>query len=153
MPSEIEHKYLIQPKALPRPLPAGKRIVQGYLSLTPAVRVRIASLKGTTKAYLTIKGPGLRQRSEFEYEIPVAHARQLMKLCGAHTLSKIRYQLGNWEVDQFVGRHKGLWLAEYELPSIKARMPKLPEWIDREVTGDKRYVNTSLVLQQTAAWK
>lgn len=150
MPREIEHKFLVRSELLPRPLPRGKRLIQGYLSVQPVVRVRIAVRHGggaagrKAAAFLTIKGPGLRERDEYEYAIPVNHARRLLRLCGPRTLTKIRRLYGGWEVDEFQGRHRGLWLAEYELASRRARLPRLPAWVGREVTGDRRYGNAWL---------
>jgi len=146
MPKEIEHKFLVNVSKLPRPLPRGVKMVQGYLSSNPTVRVRLISGKKSV-AYLTIKGAGLRERDEFEYEIPVAHARTLLKMCGARTLSKVRRRLGGWELDQFTRRHKGMWLAEFELSSRRSKLPKLPEWVGVEVTGDGRYSNSALASQ------
>ena len=147
MAKEIEHKFLVRTDLLPHKLPAGKRLVQGYLSSDPAVRVRIASDARGAKAFLTIKGKGLRVRDEFEYEVPVADARAMLKLCGRMTLEKIRRVIGRWELDEFKGRHKGLWMAEYELKSARERLPELPEWIGREVTGDSRFTNVRLCAQ------
>jgi len=146
MRKEIEHKFLVRPALLPRPLPRGKKLRQGFLAVRPVVRVRIATAGRVSAAFLTIKGAGLRERDEFEYAIPVADARRLLKLCGARTLTKTRRLLGRWEVDQFLGRHRGLWLAEYELPSSRARLPRLPEWLGKEVTGDHRFSNAYLAV-------
>lgn len=144
MPKEIEQKFLVRTGLLPRRLPQGEKFEQGYLSTDPVVRVRIAKSGRKTMAFLTIKGRGLRERDEFEYPIPAAHARTLLRLCGARTIRKIRRRIGGWELDEFLGRHAGLWLAEYELKSRRARLPKLPPWIGREVTGDYRFGNAWL---------
>ena len=146
MPTEIEQRYLVEPARLPKKLPKGDRLTQGYLCLGPVVRVRIKRKSGKESAFLTIKGPGKRVREEFEYEIPLHHARSLMKLCGERVLQKTRYRIGKWEVDQYHGRHNGLWLAEIELPAkcFQLKGP-LPEWIGREVTEDPRFTNANLV--------
>ena len=69
-----------------------------------------------------------------------------MKICGDKTLVKTRYNIGTWELDEYHSRHKGLWLAELELPSEKSKLPKiLPAWIGREVTEDPRFTNANLV--------
>jgi adenylate cyclase len=144
---EIEHKFLVKRELLPRKLPPGKSIEQGFLCSEPVVRVRLVrhrKARGTREAFLTIKGRGLRVRAEFEYPIPHRDARELLKLCGARTITKIRRELGPFEVDEFKGRHKGLWLAELELKSARAKLPKLPAWIGKEVTGEKRYANVNL---------
>ena len=49
----------------------------------------------------------------------------------------------SFEVDVFEGDHKGLIIAEIELPSEKTSID-LPPWIGKEVTGDKRYYNSYL---------
>jgi adenylate cyclase len=144
MGKEIEHKFLIHPEKLPR-LSDGKKLQQGYLCANPIVRVR-TRIKGRRKqAFLTIKGKGKRVRAEYEYEIPYSDAKKLMKLCGKLVLRKIRYDIGRWEVDQFLGRHKGLWLAEIELKSTVQRLPRRPKWVGREVTSDARFANANLV--------
>ena len=151
MPKEIEHRFLVQPERLPDTLPPGARLIHGYLSTGPVVRIRIKKYNGKgmrwiEEAFLTIKGPGKRVREEFEYPIPLHHARQMLKICGDKTLVKTRYKFGQWEVDQYHGRHKGLWLAELELPSECSPLPKImPEWVGREVTEDPRFTNANLV--------
>src|SRR5262249_41481446 len=115
MPQEIEHKFLVHHERLPRRLPSGKSILQGFVCAQPVVRVRVTREKGKEKAFLTVKGKGLRVRAEFEYPIPVRDAKQLLKLCGKRTISKIRRRFGPIELDEFKGRHSGLWLAEIEL--------------------------------------
>lgn len=149
MPQEIEHKFLVIREKLPDRLPAGKAITQGFLSVKPVVRVRIIKEKGRSSAFLTIKGKGLRVRAEFEYPIPVRDAQQLLKLCEKRTVTKIRRVIGPVELDEFVGRHRGLWLAEIELKSRSARLPKLPPWIGKDVTNDSRYANVNLATRGT----
>ena len=84
MAIEIERKFLVDKNKL-RGLryASEEQIAQGYLSNHPTVRVRI---KGEC-AFLTIKS--LTQgiiRQEFEYEIPIADAEQLLKMCGRRVL-------------------------------------------------------------------
>ena len=141
---EIEHKFLVRKDRLPKPLRRGKEIHQGFLSTEPVVRVRLVRSGTKREGYLTIKGKGLRVRAEFEYAIPAADAEQLLKLCGTRIIKKIRRDIGPFEVDEFLGRHHGLWLAELELKSQTAKLPALPAWIGREVTGDKRYANVNI---------
>ncbi|HYG76236.1 MAG TPA: CYTH domain-containing protein [Planctomycetota bacterium] len=143
MPKEIEHKFLVACDKLPRRLPKGEHLLQGYLCCDPPIRVRVVSQGAAKSAFLTIKGRGLRVRDEFEYPIPVSHARQLLRLCGKRIISKTRRRIGRWELDEFKGRHKGIWLAEYELRAGET-LPSLPAWINREVTQDARYSNVNL---------
>jgi adenylate cyclase len=151
--TEIEHKFLVIRAQLPRQLGRGAKIEQGYLSLLPTVRVRLASVGKRLRAWLTIKGPnsprrrGTRaplRRAEFEDAIPIDEARALLALGADRTLTKIRYRIGGWEVDEFTGRHRGLWLAEYELKSAQDALPPRPMWVGREVTGDPRFSNARL---------
>jgi adenylate cyclase len=138
---EIERKFLVQVEKLPKPLPQGDELEQGYLSTDPAVRVRLVERPdGMRSAALTIKGRGLLKREEFEYGIPPEDAEQLLKLC-TKSLHKVRRELGAFVLDHFADR--GLWLAEIELASEDAPFEK-PDWLGREVTGDPAYANTRL---------
>lgn len=139
---EIERKFLVQVELLPK-LPQGSTFAQGYLAFQPSVRVRVAD---GTRAWLTVKGPGLIERAEYEYEIPVADGDGLLKLCPA-VLTKVRYRLPAgphvWEVDQFTGAHGGLWLAEIELSGVDEAFER-PPFVGAEVTEDARYTNGAL---------
>jgi len=154
MAKEIERKYLVN-MALLATLPKGLRIVQGYIptrDLT-AVRVRI---KGSC-AYLTIKSANQGMtRQEFEYEIPVEDAQQMLhELCGDTLIDKTRYEIpmGNhiWELDVFEGTNKGLVVAEIELTNENESFD-LPNWITEEVTADERYYNSNLIQQPFINW-
>lgn len=147
---EIERKFLVN-KALWQAPDKGCYFQQGYLSEKGCtLRVRIAE----DKAYLTIKGKteGI-SRAEFEYEIPLEDARQLMKLCLYPPIEKIRYkvEVGGkiWEVDEFLGAHQGLLMAEIELQSEDEAF-EIPPWAGKEVTGDARYYNSSLSKQSSS---
>ncbi|HYF51283.1 MAG TPA: CYTH domain-containing protein [Planctomycetota bacterium] len=153
MPTEIEHKFLVRRERLPRRLPAGERMIQGYLSLDPAVRVRLITKNRRQRAFLTIKGKGLRVRAEFEYPLPVADAKKLLKLCGNRLIEKTRRRFGPVELDEFHGKLAGLWIAEIELPSAQAKLPALPDWIGHEVTDDPRYTNVKLALEMKAPFR
>ena len=140
MPLEIERKFLVREALLPA-LPPPSKLTQGYLSVTPVVRVRLStSPSGIETGALTVKGSGLLTRAEFEYAIPPADAQQLLALC-ARKLSKSRHVLGRWEIDHFEGR--GLWLAEIEL-SDEAEPFDRPPWLGDEVTQDPAYSNARL---------
>ena len=145
MATEIERKFLITEGFSPDG--EGTKYVQGYLGEghDSVTRIRISG----DKAYLTIKGrnSGI-SRQEFEYEIPVNEAEELLKLCRKPLIEKTRYhvKVGNhvWEVDEFHGANEGLWLAEIEL-SDENESFDLPDWAGKEVTGDPRYYNVNLV--------
>jgi adenylate cyclase len=116
------------------------------------VRVRIAG----ERAFLTIKGAAIgATRAEFEYEIPVADARQLLPLCDGALVRKRRHVVehaGNrWEVDEFEGDNTGLVVAELELQAAGQAFAR-PEWLGREVTDDPRYYNSSLAAHPYRNW-
>lgn len=48
-----------------------------------------------------------------------------------------------WEVDEFLGTHAGLVLAEIELTDPAQPFAR-PDWLGEEVTGDPRYYNANL---------
>lgn len=147
MPVEIERRFLVDSAHLPRPLPPGDRLVQGYLCFDPLVRVRIVrpARKKSVYALITVKGRGLRVRAEYEYPIPARDGSALMKLCGGRTVEKHRIRLGPWLLDRFHGRHAGLWIAEFEQHRARQALPtRRPPWLGREVTEDPRYTNARL---------
>ncbi len=153
MPLEIERKFLVVLDRLPvEALGPGARFAQGYLSLQPTVRVRLAVQPGIPEAaWITVKGPGGLRRAEYEYAIPPEHAREMLGLCVA-ALDKTRYHLrvGDhvWDVDAFHGRYDGLWVAEVELGADDEPFVR-PPWAGDEVTGDARYTNAALALAAT----
>ena len=153
MAKEIERKFLVQ--ASWQPQDEGIKIAQGHLSTVPerTVRVRIKGDKG----YLTIKGKNQGiSRAEFEYEIPIGDAEELLKLAEQPILSKTRYleQHGNrlWEIDVFAGENQGLVVAEVELPDEQAEFSR-PDWLGQEVSGDVRYYNANLIKKPFSLWK
>ena len=142
---EIERKYLVT--QLPE-LESGTRIVQGYLTFDPVVRVRLKGSKGR----LTIKfrAEGIT-RQEYEYEIPSADAEELLKQCQGSLIEKVRHNIGRIELDVFEGDNAGLIVAEIELTDEDERV-ELPTWIGREVTGLERYFNSQLVMRPYKDW-
>ena len=141
MATEIERKFLVRKELLPKELPPGDELEQGYLSTDPTVRVRlVATPDGTRHAELTIKGKGMLSRAEFNYPIPPADAEALLRLCG-RSLRKVRRKLGRWDLDHF--RTRDLWLAEIELKSEDERFDR-PPWLGNEVTEDPAYSNARL---------
>ncbi len=145
--TEIERKFLLKTTDFLKDK-AGKRITQGYLTTDPerTVRVRVKGDQG----FLTIKGKsndtGL-SRYEWEKEITLQEAEELLQICLSGVIDKTRYEIKieqhTWEIDIFHGDNKGLTLAEIELQS-EEELFSLPGWIDKEVTGDKRYYNSYL---------
>lgn len=149
---EIERKFLVKGTAWRQG--AGVRFSQGYLNRDKerTVRVRLAG----EKAFLTIKGVSVgASRAEFEYEIPIADAEQLLKLSDGPVIEKIRrviqFEGNTWEVDEFLGENAGLVVAEIELQSEGQAFTK-PEWLGEEVTHDSRYFNSSLSKHPFIRW-
>ena len=148
MAQEIERKFLVSGEFKSQAF-AQDRIIQGYICSTQGrtVRVRIRDNKG----YLTIKGASNvsgTSRYEWEQELPLAEAEELMKLCEPGVIDKTRYlvRCGKhvFEVDEFYGDNEGLIVAEVELASEDEAFEK-PSFIAEEVTGDRRYYNSQLI--------
>lgn len=155
MAQEIERKFLVNGDFKKFAI-RQTWIKQGYLSSVPerTVRVRVKGDKG----YLTIKGTSNASgisRYEWEKEIPVAEAEELLALCEPGIIDKTRYLVPagdfTFEVDEFHGENQGLVIAEIELKSESDKFQK-PEWLGEEVTGDLRYYNSMLIRNPFAGW-
>ena len=156
MALEIERKFLVLDDSYKHEAFSSSHIRQGYIcsGRGRTVRIRIRD----DRAYLTIKGPspdnGLT-RYEFEQEIPFADAEQLMELCEPGLIDKTRWLVksGNhtFEVDEFHGENQGLVVAEVELKDA-SESPKKPDFIGKEVTGDRRYYNSQLRICPYCRW-
>ena len=152
MSVEIERKFLVNGKSWKQGHYIHVR--EGYLNRDKerTVRVRLAG----EKAYLTIKGINIgANRAEYEYEIPVSDAAELIKICDGSILYKNRYAVACgglvWEVDEFLGENEGLIVAEVELYSEDQAFDR-PEWAGQEVTTDPRYFNSNLCTHPYCKW-
>ncbi|GAK88476.1 hypothetical protein JCM19297_2989 [Nonlabens ulvanivorans] len=152
---EIERKYLVTNTDFLKEL-KGKRITQGYLSTDPARTVRVR-IKGT-QGFITIKGQSTESgltRFEWEKEISIVEAEELLELALPGVIDKTRYEIAvekhTWEIDVFHCANKGLIIAEIELQTEEETF-KLPSWIAGEVTGDKRYYNSYLSEKPFMEW-
>jgi adenylate cyclase len=154
MAEEIERKFLVKGDQWK----AGAKAVaikQGYIFTAErkSVRVRVKGDQG----YITIKAAKSGfTAAEFEYEIPLADAEELLlNICEQPVLDKIRYLVAHqgltWEVDVFGGANEGLIVAEIELQSEDQSFAR-PDWIDQEVTGDDRYFNSRLSKRPFRSW-
>ncbi len=147
MAEEIERKFLVAGDGWRQAVTGQKRLVQGYLSSNAkaTVRIRIADEQ---RAVLTLKGPaeGI-SRAEFEYDVPLDDAREMLALAQPNVVEKTRYLVPHggltWEVDVFAGAHAGLIVAEVELEAVDQAIG-MPGWAGREVSHDDRYANASL---------
>jgi adenylate cyclase len=152
---EIERKFLVQNDNW-RGKSNGLRYRQGYICNHKDRTVRVRT--NGTKGMLTIKGESTGMtRSEFEYEIPLTDANEIMdSMCGAYIIEKIRYRITYagliWEVDEFLGANAPLIMAEVELTD-EDQFIELPDWIGEEVTGDPRYYNAYLVRNPYLTWE
>lgn len=155
MSQEIERKFLVDGEFKSQAF-SHSHIVQGYISSVRGrtVRVRIRDEQG----YLTIKGASNASgtsRYEWEKEIPLNEAEELMKLCEPGVIDKTRYLVRSgrhvFEVDEFYGENEGLVMAEVELASEDEAFVK-PAFIGEEVTGDVRYYNSQLMKKPYCTW-
>lgn len=153
---EIERKFLVKTEAFKQQAISQTRIIQGFLNTDPerTVRVRIKGERG----FLTVKGASNESgttRFEWETEISVAEAANLIDLCEAGILEKVRFEvpLGKhmFEVDEFLGENKGLLLAEVELTHEDERFER-PDWLGQEVTGQVQYYNSQLSIKPFKEW-
>lgn len=156
MAQEIERKYLVKSDEFKQQASRSVRIIQGYLSSVPerTVRVRVKGDKG----FLTIKGIGNESgasRYEWENEISVDEAQELLKICEPGVIDKTRYLVEYenhiFEVDEFYQSNQGLIVAEVEL-TTEAQTVNKPSWLGEEVTGDSRYYNSMLMKQPYTSW-
>ncbi len=155
MKDEIERKFLVKGE-FKTSVNKFVQILQGYLSTDSgrAVRVRVMGKKG----FITIKGesdPSGISRHEWEYEIPVSEARELLEVCSDGYIQKKRYYVEfkkhTFEVDEFKGENKGLVIAELELKT-KDESFVAPPWLGEEVTGDPKYYNIMLLKKPYNSW-
>ena len=153
MGTEIERKFLVKEGSWREG--AAETYRQGYLSTVKERTVRVRTIGD--KGYLTVKGTSVgASRLEFEYEIPVADAEELLdSLCEKPLIEKNRYKLDHggltWEVDVFFGDNEGLVVAEVELQSENQVFDK-PDWVGEEVTHDPRYYNANLISNPYSGW-
>jgi len=155
MAVEIERKFLVKGD-FKRFADSQTRIIQGYLSSVPerVVRIRIKGNQG----FITVKGIATESgtsRYEWEKEIPVKDANELLNLCEPGIIDKTRFLVKLdkhvFEVDEFYGENNGLIIAEIELKSEDEDFIR-PDWLGEEVTGDDRYYNSSLVKKPFSKW-
>ena len=152
---EIERKFLVNSQKWDKlTKPDGMQYRQGYILKEPSktVRVRVTGDNG----FITIKGKTIgASRSEYEYQIPLNEADELLKEFCEAVITKVRYciQFANklWEVDVFLADNEGLIIAEIELDN-ESEYFDLPDWITEEVTGDVKYYNSNLSTHPYKTW-
>lgn len=146
---ETERKFLVKSDKFKEQATNKDLFIQAYLNTNPSrtVRIRIVGEKG----FITIKGKSSQSgmsRYEWEKEIPVDEAKELLLLCEPGKIEKNRYLVPvegkTFEVDEFAGDNEGLVLAEIELESEEADFFR-PEWLGEEVTGNINFYNSQLI--------
>jgi|SRR5215469_7581998 len=153
MATEIERKFLVGGPGWKSGVRSKHSIRQGYLVSTEriTVRVRIIDEKAATLTVKTAQATGVR--NEYEYEIPVRDAGEIIRNCTGAIICKERHLIPSgsytWEVDEFLGEHSGLVIAEIELPAVDTLFEK-PDWIGAEVTADPRFYNSTLARRRAA---
>jgi len=154
MAVEIERKFLLANSNWRALINNSTSIKQGYLNSNHerTTRVRIKGDKG----FLTVKGKSNgTKRLEFEYEIPLDDANEMLQLCEKPIIEKIRYEIhindDIWEIDEFDGDNKGLLVAEVELENENQEVT-IPEWIGTEVSHENKYFNSSLIKNPFSRW-
>jgi len=114
---------------------------QGYIrGANPTIRVRMGEPRGPV---LTCKSGDGVKRHEVETVVPEELAAALFEAAEGRVIEKIRWKIGPWELDRFVGSLEGLFLMEIELEHEDDPIPHPPPGIRilREVTDDKRFTN------------
>lgn len=154
---EIERKFLVKRDGTFKQMATSRsHIQQGYMAVEGAtVRIRLRD----DKAYLTIKGKsadlGL-SRYEFEREIPVDDAHEMLKLCRGGVIDKTRWLVPfeghTFEVDEFHGANEGLLFAEVELQSADEEFVR-PPFLGPEMTGNKHFYNKRLLVDPYPNWR
>lgn len=146
MPLEIERKFLVKDSGFKDMASLRVDICQGYLSRVPERTVRVRRLND--KGFITVKSKNTGAvRHEFEYQVPVEDALEMLRMCEPPIIEKSRYLVEydglTWEVDEFHGAKEGLIVAEVELQAEDQTF-NLPPFIGKEVTGDPAYYNSNL---------
>lgn len=150
MAKEIERKFLVSDESWRSQVTSRTAFRQGYIASLEnrSVRVRIKADKDAT---LTIKiGASSIVRDEYEYDIPLRDAEELMTTALGIVIEKTRHTVDHegfvWEIDVFEGLYEGLVVAEVEM-NAETDQPSLPAWLGREVTGDPRFSNQNLATE------
>ena len=155
MTVEIERRFLLKNDSWRTKAGAPQTLRLGYLSvdIERSIRVRIFG----NRAWLTLKGYiSDVSRSEFEYEIPLAHAETMMATMCPFKLEKHRYEIEHegfvFEIDEYFGDNAPLVVVELELPVENAPFAK-PDWLGEEITSNGCYTNAYLSKHPYSKWE
>ena len=156
MALEIEHKFLVKDNSWQEHINKSMEYKQGYLISDNKKSVRIRTTENN--AWLNIKSATIgTQRHEYEYEIPITDALEILNnLCEKPLIEKTRhlvpYKWHTWEIDVFKGENEGLIIAEIELGRIGEHF-HIPPWAGVEVTQEIKYYNNMLCKNPYKNWK
>lgn len=153
MSIEIERRFLLKNDSWRAAASAPQTLKQGYLSVEKERTIRVRIVGG--QAWLTIKGYiSDVSRSEFEYEIPLAHAEAMMAM-SPFKMEKLRYKVAHggftFEIDEYSGDNAPLIVAEIELPAEDTPFAR-PDWLGGEITSDGRFTNAYLSKHPYNTW-
>ncbi|NCA69629.1 MAG: CYTH domain-containing protein [Sphingobacteriia bacterium] len=155
MAVEIERKFLVEGESWRAAVERRDTILQGYLVESGPLTLRVRVKGG--RGFLTIKGATTGvSRIEYEYEIPLADAREMLEtLTCLPVIEKVRHLVRHgehlWEIDVFAGANAGLVLAEIELTAEDESFDR-PDWAGPEVSDDPRYFNRNLASHPYTHW-
>ena len=155
---EIERKFLTSDDSWRTQVERSLDIRQGYLHRdeNSAIRVRISDGTAHVNIKKTEADDGIH-RLEYEYDIPLADALEMLERVAIRpiiekTRHEVRIGAHLWEIDEFRGDNAGLVVAEIELGSVDEPFEK-SDWAGEEVSQDRRYFNSNLIVNPYTSWK
>lgn len=153
---EIERKFLIKEMPDLTKYPS-KKLVQGYLTTNPTVRVRNEG----GEFILTYKSKSKDHISREEYNLPLTKEafESLISKTEGNIISKTRYYipLGKnkegselaLELDVFDPPFAPLIFGEVEFPTIdEAESFEAPEWFGEDVSANREYYNSVMAMKK-----
>ncbi len=155
MAKEIEHKFLILNDDWRKDADEGLHMVQAYMGSNEKSSIRIRIIGDSANLNIKSKTIGI-QRSEYEYDIPVDEAKEMLEsLCDRPFIEKTRFHVNygghEWEIDVFSGDNEGLVVAELEVSSVEEKFT-LPDWVGEDVSNDPKYYNICLITHPYKDW-
>lgn len=136
---KVTKRYLVDNNKLPL-LSGEKTVVSGYLGVDPTVRIRVTE----TGAWIQIWKPS-DQTHFYEYEIPIDEGEKISALCLQKTVKNtqiVEYRGREWRVNEYLGRHQGLWTATLEIDSKEGY--EEPPWVTKNISSDSRFTDEAL---------
>ena len=150
---EIERKFLV--KELPKNIQKSIHLEQYYMLIDKYFVQRLRFFDNKKSIISLKQNCSGMSRFEFEYEIPLSDAKKIISIGEFLNIKKIRHIIMvdgiKWEIDEFLDKNKGLIVAEVELES-EVQDINFPNWIDYEVTDQKKYYNYNLALNPYILW-